>query len=246
MATDNQAQIGARSSSSTPALTLLAGKESSSTPTIHEPRSLRQHPQQHHRHRSRGSTPTSPTSSGSPTGGFQPGTGGELMRSLSPRQRIAVAAAVLAPGGDVLRVPRTPDTATSTAHFTRAVSIYKGTEVRVPRCQRSAGSPPSCPRATGAGGHAVRREVQVPADAKAVIVTPTLTADRFVQLTPAYTSGANDGRRRRHRRCRTPARRSSSTGSTPSLADLTKALGPNGANKNGTLNHAARPPARRR
>ena len=30
---------------------------------------------------------------------------------------------------------------------------------------------------------------QVPANAKAVIVTPTLVADRFVQLTPAYDSG---------------------------------------------------------
>ena len=32
-------------------------------------------------------------------------------------------------------------------------------------------------------------EYDVPADAKAVIVTPTLVADRFVQLTPAYDEG---------------------------------------------------------
>ena len=32
-------------------------------------------------------------------------------------------------------------------------------------------------------------EVDVPEDAKAAIVTPTLVADRFVQLTPAYTEG---------------------------------------------------------
>ena len=32
-------------------------------------------------------------------------------------------------------------------------------------------------------------EVDVPADAKAVVVTPTLVADRFVQLTPVYDEG---------------------------------------------------------
>ena len=32
-------------------------------------------------------------------------------------------------------------------------------------------------------------EYDLPADAQAVIITPTLTADRFVQLTPTYESG---------------------------------------------------------
>ena len=86
----------------------------------------------------------------------------------------------------------------------------------------------------------------VPADAKAVIVTPTLVADRFVQLTPAYDEGRQGRwRRRRHPAARTPASRSSWTASTPACADLTEALGPNGVNKDGTLDHTLRRGPRR-
>ena len=75
----------------------------------------------------------------------------------------------------------------------------------------------------------------MPADAKAVIVAPSIVGDRFVQLTPVYT-----GRRRRW-----PTARSSTTDQTAvpleldqiysSIDDLTVALGPNGANSNGAL-----------
>lgn len=42
---------------------------------------------------------------------------------------------------------------------------------------------------------AIDREYKVPADAKAVIITPTIVTARAIQLTPAYTDGAqmNDG-----------------------------------------------------
>jgi virulence factor Mce-like protein len=74
----------------------------------------------------------------------------------------------------------------------------------------------------------------VTADAKAVIVTPTLVADRFVQISPAYTKGAvmqDDAD--------IPLDRTASPVELDriykSLAELSTALGPNGANKTGAL-----------
>ena len=94
------------------------------------------------------------------------------------------------------------------------MSLYKGSEVRV------MGVNIGTVTAVVPEGDRVRvameydDEYKLPADAKAAIVTPTLTADRFVQIAPAYTGGASDGGQREDRRCRRPARRWSSTGST--------------------------------
>jgi phospholipid/cholesterol/gamma-HCH transport system substrate-binding protein len=126
---------------------------------------------------------------------------------------------------------------TVTAHFPRAVSIYEGSDVRIlgVNVGRVTEVTPE--------GNSVRVEMeydakyQVPADAKAVIVTPTLVADRFVQLTPAFEDGdqpmADD------------ADIALPDTGVPveldriyaSLRDLSEALGPNGVNKDGTLNH---------
>jgi phospholipid/cholesterol/gamma-HCH transport system substrate-binding protein len=80
-------------------------------------------------------------------------------------------------------------------------------------------------------------EYDLPADAQAVIVTPTLTADRFVQLTPTYTSGPKlqDGATIEVQDTGTPIELDRIY---KSLNDLTEALGPNGVNRNGTLNNA--------
>ena len=77
-------------------------------------------------------------------------------------------------------------------------------------------------------------DVDVPADANAVIVAPSIVGDRFVQLTPVFTGGQKlaDG-----------AVLDVDNTSVPleldqiysSLDQLTVALGPNGANKNGAL-----------
>ncbi len=78
-----------------------------------------------------------------------------------------------------------------TAHFPRAVSIYQGSDVRI------LGVNVGRVTAVTPEGNSVRVDMEydasyrVPADAKAVIVTPTLVADRFVQLTPAYHSGTS-------------------------------------------------------
>jgi phospholipid/cholesterol/gamma-HCH transport system substrate-binding protein len=126
------------------------------------------------------------------------------------------------------------DTRRVTAYFHRTVSLYKGSEVRV------MGVNIGTVTAVVPEGDRVRvameydDEYKLPADAKAAIVTPTLTADRFVQIAPAYTDG--------------PQMQDNATIELPdtgtpveldriykSLSDLTQALGPNGANKNGSL-----------
>jgi virulence factor Mce-like protein len=126
------------------------------------------------------------------------------------------------------------ETRTVTAHFSRAVSVFVGTEVRV------LGVNIGEVTAVVPEGESVRVEMaydpayDVPADAEAVIVTPTLVADRFVQLTPVYTGGPRlaDG-------ADIPL---AQTGSPveldriyASLSTLANALGPNGANRNGSL-----------
>lgn len=136
------------------------------------------------------------------------------------------------------------ETKTVTAHFPRAVSIYEGSDVRIlgVNIGRVTEVTPE--------GNSVRVEMEydaqyrVPDDAQAVIVTPTLVADRFVQLTPAYEEGdavmADDAD--------IPL---PETGVPveldriyASLRDLSVALGPNGVNKDGTLDHVLEAGAR--
>ena len=77
-------------------------------------------------------------------------------------------------------------------------------------------------------------DVQVPADAKAVIVSPSIVGDRFVQLTPAYTGGPvlASGTTLTQDRTAVPLELDQIYSS---LDDLSVALGPNGANKKGAL-----------
>jgi phospholipid/cholesterol/gamma-HCH transport system substrate-binding protein len=154
---------------------------------------------------------------------------------ISPRVAIiAVAAVLLTATFFLVRQPE--ETNTVTAHFPRAVSVYKGTDVRV------LGVNVGRVTAVIPEGNSVRVEMEydadidLPKDAKAAVVTPTLVADRFVQLTPVYTSG--------------PKLASGADIPLPdtgvpveldriyaSISDLAQALGPNGVNKDGTLNH---------
>ncbi|WP_051549354.1 MCE family protein [Nocardioides sp. URHA0032] len=129
------------------------------------------------------------------------------------------------------------ETKTVTAHFPRAVSIYQGSDVRI------LGVNVGRVTAVIPEGNSVRVDMEydakyhVPADAKAVIVTPTLVADRFVQLTPAYQSGDElmaDGADIALADTGVPVELDRIYAS---LRDLSEALGPNGVNKDGTLDH---------
>jgi phospholipid/cholesterol/gamma-HCH transport system substrate-binding protein len=149
---------------------------------------------------------------------------------------LAVAVAVLLLAATFFVVRGDDEVRTVTAHFPRAVSVYEGSEVRI------LGVKVGRVTAVVPEGNSVRVEMEydaeekVPADAKAAVITPTLVADRFVQLTPAYTGG--------------PVMEDDADIPLPdsgvpveldriyaSLRDLSEALGPNGVNRDGTLDN---------
>jgi phospholipid/cholesterol/gamma-HCH transport system substrate-binding protein len=125
-------------------------------------------------------------------------------------------------------------TKTLTAHFPRTVSVYEGSDVRV------LGVPiGKVDTVTPSGTDVVVTmtydgSVKIPADAAAVIVSPSIVGDRFIQLTPVYTGGEV---------MKTGATLETDDTAVPleldqiyqSLDDLTVALGPNGANSKGAL-----------
>jgi phospholipid/cholesterol/gamma-HCH transport system substrate-binding protein len=123
---------------------------------------------------------------------------------------------------------------TLTAHFPRTVAIYEGSDVRV------LGVPVgTVDTVTPSGTDVVvtmsyDAEVKVPDDAAAVIVSPSVVGDRFVQLTPVYTDGPvlDDGATLEADRTAVPLELDQIY---QSLDDLTVALGPNGANAEGAL-----------
>jgi len=147
---------------------------------------------------------------------------------------LAVAVAVVLLTATFFLVRDEPETKTVTAHFSRAVSVYEGSQVRI------LGVPIGTVTAVVPEGNSVRVEMEydaehkVPADAEAVIVTPTLVADRFVQLTPAWTEGPvlEDGADIELADTGTPVELDRIYSS---LRDLSEALGPNGVNEDGSL-----------
>src|SRR5689334_2650960 len=156
-----------------------------------------------------------------------------LLERLSGRL-LAVIVAVLLLTATFLVFTGGGEPRTLTAHFSRAVAIYKGSEVRL------MGVKIGSVDAVVPEGDSVRVEMhydsdyRLPSGAKAMILTPTLVADRFVQISPAYTKGAvmQDG-------ADIPLDRTGSPVELDriyqSLAKLSDALGPNGANKTGAL-----------
>ncbi|GAA1367888.1 MCE family protein [Catellatospora chokoriensis] len=140
---------------------------------------------------------------------------------------VAVAAAALV-------VRQEPARLRLTVHFPAAVGIHAGSEVRV------LGVEVGEVVAVTPQGRGVRVELRydpawpVPADAKALIVPPSVVSDRYVQLTPAYTGGPAlpDG-------AELPAERTSVPIELDevyrSLDELSTALGPQGANADGAL-----------
>jgi phospholipid/cholesterol/gamma-HCH transport system substrate-binding protein len=142
---------------------------------------------------------------------------------------IAVVAALL-----LAIVPR-DERKTLTASFPRTVSLYEGSDVRV------LGVPVGTVESVVPTGTDVTvtmsydAKYQIPADAKAVIVSPAIVGDRFVQLTPVYRPGDEV--------LPSGAELSAKDTAVPleldeiyqSIDDLTVALGPDGANSKGAL-----------
>ena len=121
-----------------------------------------------------------------------------------------------------------------TASFPRTVSLYEGSEVRI------LGVPVGKVESVRPSGTNVEVKMwydakyKVPADAEAVIISPAIVGDRFIQLTPVYKGGPA---------LSSFAQIDEESTSTPleldeiyqSIDDLTVALGPEGANKDGAL-----------
>jgi len=129
---------------------------------------------------------------------------------------------------------RTDETRTVTAHFPRTISIYEGSEVKVLGVAIG-----NVDKVTPSGTDVIvemhyDEGIDLPADAKAVIVAPSIVGDRYVQITPVYESGPKlaDGATLETEDTSVPLELDQIYAS---LDDLNVALGPNGANKNGAL-----------
>jgi phospholipid/cholesterol/gamma-HCH transport system substrate-binding protein len=172
-------------------------------------------------------------------GGLRSGLGGVLGGVLRARRIIGVVLVLaLALGGaGVWYVSRDDGTKRITAYFTTAVGVYPGSDLRV------LGVKVGTIDAVRPEGRQVRvtmtvnRDVAVPASAAAVVVAPSIVADRYIQLTPSYTGGP-----RIASGAVIPASRTATPVELDQLYDsirkLTAALGPNGANKKGALSDA--------
>ncbi|WP_340684773.1 MCE family protein [Amycolatopsis coloradensis] len=123
-----------------------------------------------------------------------------------------------------------------TAYFAGTVGLYEGNSVRM------LGVDMGTVTKIQPMGNQVRveleydRSVAVPADAKAIIVSPSLVSDRYVQLAPAYKGGPRiaDGAVIGLDRTEVPLEVDELAAS---LSRVSKSLGPNGANKNGSLSN---------
>lgn len=126
------------------------------------------------------------------------------------------------------------DTKTATAYFDRAVGLYKGSDVRVlgVRIGTVTKVTPEGDRVRVDMRYQARRKI--PSDANAVIVASSIVSDRYVQFTPVYRGGPTLAAHAKIplSRTDTPVELDEAFGS---LNDLSTALGPNGANKNGSL-----------
>jgi phospholipid/cholesterol/gamma-HCH transport system substrate-binding protein len=126
------------------------------------------------------------------------------------------------------------DVKTASARFERTVGLYEQSDVRIlgVRVGQVTSIEPD--------GDGVRVQMEydakyeVPADAQAFVVAPSIVSDRYVQLSPAYTGGPvlADGAFIDIEDTQVPLELDEVYGA---LNDLNVALGPEGANKDGAL-----------
>lgn len=123
------------------------------------------------------------------------------------------------------------------AMFRTAIGVYPNADVRV------LGVPVGKVDAVTPLGDLVKvdfhvdGDVQVPAEAKAAVVAPTVVADRYLQLTPVYTGGPTmpEGTVIPRERTASPPEFDDLVASAQKLST---ALGPEGVNKTGALSEA--------
>lgn len=125
---------------------------------------------------------------------------------------------------------------TLTAYFPRTVSLYKGSDVRILGVKVGAVDSVTPDGAQVKVVMHYDTKVTVPADAKAVMVAPAVVGDRFVQLTwdhPDTSGPMADNAVLQLTQTSAPLELDTIFGN---IDTLVKAIGPNGANKNGALN----------
>ncbi len=121
-----------------------------------------------------------------------------------------------------------------TAYFTKTVGVYPGSAVRVLGIKVGTVDDVQPQGADVRVDITVDSGVDVPADAQAVVIAPSLVSDRYVQLVPAYDNGPlmASGTVIPLARTATPVELDDLYASLDKLAT---ALGPNGANAHGAL-----------
>ncbi|WP_415951550.1 MCE family protein [Streptomyces sp. KLOTTS4A1] len=157
-----------------------------------------------------------------------------LRGSRSRLVSVALVLALLIAGGIVSVRALTSEGLRITAYFERAVGIYEGSDLRIlgVRVGEVAAVEPQGEQVEVS--LVLDEGVRVPKDARAVAVAPSVVADRYVQLTPAYESGPQlaDGAELPASRNRTPVEIDQLY---DSITELSEALGPGGANAEGAL-----------
>jgi virulence factor Mce-like protein len=158
---------------------------------------------------------------------------GQLM-SGSLQRGVAVAATVILLAALGWTILRPAGQYRVTAWFGQTVGLYPGSDVRV------LGIPIGTITDVVPQGDRVRVDMlvddayDIPAAANAIVLAPSLVSDRYVQFSPVYDGGTKmkDGDTVPLERTATPVELDQVYGA---LDDLSAALGPNGANKNGAL-----------
>lgn len=151
-----------------------------------------------------------------------------------PQVLIAAAVALVAGLGAAIVWWPSSHQVKITAHLSSAVGLYPGSDVRIlgVKVGRVLSVTPD-----GTSDKVTLEydgKYRVPADAEAAVVSPSLVSDRYLQLLPAYTGGAamRNGGDIPLARTAVPVELDQITGN---LDQLTKALGPGGANSRGAL-----------
>ncbi|MGY1737827.1 MCE family protein [Geodermatophilus sp. SYSU D00684] len=152
----------------------------------------------------------------------------------SLQRGVALAAALVLVGAVGWTVLRPAGQIRVTAYFGQAVGVYPGGDVRV------LGIDVGEITDVVPMGDRVRvdmlvdDEYDIPADADAVILAPSLVSDRYVQFSPVYDGGPTmeDGAELDLSRTATPVELDAVYGA---LDELSAALGPTGANADGAL-----------
>jgi len=160
-------------------------------------------------------------------------TGHRLARQLTRRRLAVLCALALVAGLTAVFWPE-PTQAKLTAYFPRTVSIYPGSDVRVLgiRIGQVTSITPEGSRVRVELEYDAKRKI--PADAKAAIINSSVVSDRYVQLLPVYRGGPvmSSGAVIPEERTAVPVELDRIF---DSLNTVSTALGPQGANADGSL-----------